>query len=242
VFEFPRRRATVKLEAPAVPSDAFINCSASVGAAELFAASLYNEIGEHLVNQPDQLQTSLKFDLPAWIGSVCRLGTPYRTPHEKMRLAITLSRENVEHGTGGPFGAAIFRADDHRLVAAGVNCVEPLRNSVLHAEMTAIMLAEQTINSHTLNLPGMPAHELYTSCSPCAMCLGAILWAGIRRLVWGARREDAMQIGFDEGPVFPQSHDYLRSRGIELVDGLLHEEANGVLRLYQNRSGVIYNG
>jgi tRNA(Arg) A34 adenosine deaminase TadA len=108
--------------------------------------------------------------------------------------------------------------------------------------MTAIMLAEQTIKSHTLNAPGMPAHELFTSCSPCAMCLGAILWAGVRRVVWGARREDAMRIGFDEGPVFPQSYEYLRSRGIDLVDGLLREEASAVLQLYQKRSGFIYNG
>jgi tRNA(Arg) A34 adenosine deaminase TadA len=202
----------------------------------------YNEIDEVVVNQPNQLQIETRFDLPAWVESLCKFGTVYPTPEEKMRLAIALSRENVERGTGGPFGAAIFRADNHRLLAVGVNRVEPLRNSVLHAEITAIMLAERTVDSFTLNGPNMPAHELYSSCSPCAMCLGAILWSGARHVAWGAVRDDAMRIGFEEGPVFPESHKYLSDRGITLVEGLLRDEANDVLQLYHSKSGRIYNG
>ena len=194
------------------------------------------------MNRPNQLCTSLTVDLPVWVTSICHFGEPYRTVRDRMKLAIALSEQNVLHGTGGPFGAAIFRGDDHRLVAVGVNRVEPLHNSTLHAEMVAIMLAEHAVGSLTLNAPHLPPHELYSSCSPCAMCLGAVLWSGVRRVEWGAVREDAMEIGFDEGPVFPDSHKYLRDRGVELVEGTLRDEAKAVLQLYSRQSGLIYNG
>jgi tRNA(Arg) A34 adenosine deaminase TadA len=74
------------------------------------------------------------------------------------------------------------------------------------------------------------------------MCLGATLWSGVTRVVCGAHRDDARRLSFDEGPVFPESHAYLRERGIEIVDGVLREEANAVLELYCTRQGTIYNG
>jgi tRNA(Arg) A34 adenosine deaminase TadA len=83
----------------------------------------------------------------------------------------------------------------------------------------------------------MPAHEMVTSCEPCAMCMGATLWSGVRRVVWGAVREDAMALDFDEGPVFPETYEYLEARGIELARGVLREEARAVLDLYQARGG-----
>lgn len=83
---------------------------------------------------------------------------------------------------------------------------------------------------------------LYSSCEPCAMCLGAILWSGVPRVVYAARREDAEAIGFDEGPVFPASVAYLRDRGIVLEPGPLREEAAAVLRVYVERGGLVYNG
>ena len=85
-------------------------------------------------------------------------------------------------------------------------------------------------------------HELATSCEPCAMCLGATLWSGVKRLLCGATRDDALRINFDEGPVFPQSYAYLRDRGIEVVRQVAREEARAVLELYRETSGVIYNG
>jgi tRNA(Arg) A34 adenosine deaminase TadA len=74
------------------------------------------------------------------------------------------------------------------------------------------------------------------------MCLGAVLWSGVTRLVCGAGREDAERIAFDEGPVFAESYAYLRARGIEIVTGLLRDEARGVLDDYQARGGAVYNG
>ncbi|MGH7507571.1 MAG: nucleoside deaminase, partial [Longimicrobiales bacterium] len=88
----------------------------------------------------------------------------------------------------------------------------------------------------------MPAHELHTSCEPCAMCLGATLWSGVRGVVSAATRDDAHGVDFDEGPVFAASYEYLRARGITFRREVLREEGRAVLRLYREGSGgVIYN-
>jgi len=181
-------------------------------------------------------------DYPEWVRDAVAWDVPYHTDEERMRLAIRVSRENVEHETGGPFGAAIFERESGALVAIGMNSVVRLNNSTLHGEMVAFMMAQQRLGSFTLGAPGQPVHELVTSCEPCAMCLGATLWSGVRRLVYGATREDASRLRFDEGPVFPESYHYLESRGIEVVRGVLRDEAAAVLDRYRAKSGPIYNG
>lgn len=157
-------------------------------------------------------------------------------------MAIRLSRENVERATGGPFGAIVVERESGLVIGAGVNSVVRLHNSVMHAEVLAIMTAQQRRASYTLNAPGMPVHELVTSCEPCAMCLGAALWSGVRRIVCGAAREDASGIQFDEGPVFEKSYQYLEARGITVVRSVLRDEAAEVLRQYGASGGEIYNG
>jgi tRNA(Arg) A34 adenosine deaminase TadA len=185
---------------------------------------------------------ALHVDYPAWVADIVSWDSPYHSDEDRMRLAIALSRANVEHGTGGPFGAAIFERDSGRLVAVGMNSVVRLNNCTLHGEMVAFMMAQRHLGSFTLNAPHLPAHELVTSCEPCAMCLGATLWSGVRRVVFGATREDAARLRFDEGPVFPESYRYLEERGIEIVRGVLHDEAAAVLERYREQSGAIYNG
>jgi tRNA(Arg) A34 adenosine deaminase TadA len=180
--------------------------------------------------------------LPDWVAGSVEWERTYHGDEERMRLAIELSRQNVAHGTGGPFGAAIFQSETGRLVAVGVNSVVRLNNCTLHGEMVAFMLAQARIGSFCLSGDGLPRHELVTSCEPCAMCLGATLWSGVRRVVCGAHRDDARRLNFDEGPVFPESHAYLEARGIEIVHGVLRAEANEVLELYRSGKGVIYNG
>jgi tRNA(Arg) A34 adenosine deaminase TadA len=180
--------------------------------------------------------------LPSWVATSVSYGRECRTDEERMRLVIRLSRENVTHGTGGPFGAAVFERESGRIVAVGVNSVVRLNNATAHAEMLALQLAQRRIVSYTLSADGHPAHELFTSCAPCAMCLGATLWSGVTRLVCGADREDAERIHFDEGPVFAESYTYLRTRGIEIVTGLLRDEARAVLEEYRARGGEVYNG
>ena len=80
------------------------------------------------------------------------------------------------------------------------------------------------------------------ACEPCAMCLGATLWSGVKRVVCGAGREDASRLAFEEGPVFPASYTYLEDRGITIVRDVLRAEARAVLERYRVKSGKIYNG
>ncbi|HYW11565.1 MAG TPA: nucleoside deaminase [Longimicrobium sp.] len=189
------------------------------------------------------MQTSpIVIDLPPWIHEVVDADRAYTSDEEKMRLAVALSRENVLRGTGGPFGAAIFDAGTGGLVSVGVNSVVRLNNCTLHGEMVAIMSAQARLKSFTLRTPDGPEYEMFTSCEPCAMCLGATLWSGVRRVVCGASRDDARRLNFEEGPVFPESHAYLEARGIQIVHGMLRDEANAVLELYRTSAGVIYNG
>ncbi len=183
----------------------------------------------------------LSVTLPNWVTGVVDYQHRHEDDAARMRLAIRLSHENVARGTGGPFGAAIFERATGLVVAVGVNGVVRLNNSTAHAEMVAIQLANRRVASYSLASDGHPAHELFTSCAPCAMCLGAVLWSGVTRLVCGAQREDAERIQFDEGPVFAQSYAYLRARGIEIEEGFLRDEARVVLEEYRAGGGEVYN-
>jgi tRNA(Arg) A34 adenosine deaminase TadA len=184
---------------------------------------------------------ALRIDLPAWAAAREEDPRRYASDEDRMRLAIEIASANVTNGTGGPFGAAVFESESGRLVALGVNTVVRLRNSVLHAEMVAFMRAQAKVGTYSLSAPGLPSHTLYSSCDPCAMCLGGALWAGVRRIVCGATRQDAVALRFDEGPVFPESYTYLVRRGIEVVHGVLRDEARAALEHYRARGGVIYN-
>lgn len=181
--------------------------------------------------------------LPEWVESfVPPADHVYATPQERMQLAIGLSRQNIEQGTGGPFGAAVFDLDTCRLVAPGVNVVVSSGWSGAHGEMVAYAIAQQIVGSHDLGAKGLARHELVTSCEPCSMCFGATPWAGIKRLVCGATEADARAIGFDEGPKPANWVQALQVRGIEVVEGVLQHDAAQVLRDYGTRGGAIYNG
>lgn len=178
---------------------------------------------------------------PAWVAEVEEIRHPCSDDEAGLRRAIDFARENVLHRTGGPFGAVVVDAGSGEVVSVGVNGVERLQDSVAHAEIVALVAAEARLGTYSL-ASGSGRYTLYTSCEPCAMCLGAILWSGISRVVYAARREDAEAIGFDEGPVLPGSTEYLAARGIAVEPGLLRDEAAAVLRRYAERGGTIYNG
>lgn len=182
----------------------------------------------------------LKIALPAWVLDEVDWAHTYASVEDRMRFAIELSRRNVAEETGGPFGAAVFEPSG-RLVSVGTNLVVPSSNAFLHAEIVALMFVQHALGSYSLREPGMPEHELVASCAPCAMCLGAVLWSGVKRLITGATREDALAIGFDEGPVFDESYEYLTARGVTVVPGVLREDALAVLEEYRTRGGPIYN-
>ena len=183
----------------------------------------------------------ITLDLPQWIDDVVDWEKVYTSDDEKMALAVELSKQNVLRGTGGPFGSAIFDIDTGKLLSVGVNRVMPLHNSTAHGEMMAIMLAEHKLQSFSLSADGVK-RELFTSCEPCAMCLGGTLWSGVKRLVCAATADDARAIGFDEGPVYDSSYAYLKQAGVEVVRLVQRDAANGVLQHYVGSGGTIYNG
>jgi len=179
---------------------------------------------------------------PAWIADFLeQQPTTFPTPESRMDLVTTLSKLNIEQGTGGPFGAGVFRTDTYELVAPGVNLVMISRSSIAHAEIVAIMMAQQTLGAYDLGAVGLPPHELVTSCEPCTMCLGAICWSGVRHLICGARGSDAEAIGFDEGPKPGNWVTELEQRGITVTTDVGRLNATQVLKNYVEQGGEVYN-
>jgi tRNA(Arg) A34 adenosine deaminase TadA len=111
--------------------------------------------------------------------------------HAHLARAVALSREHMEGGEGGPFGAVIVR--DGRVLAEGWNRVTSSNDPTAHAEVTAIRRACEELG--TFSLPGA---TLFTSCEPCPMCLAAAYWARVSRIVFANTRQDAAAIGFDD--------------------------------------------
>jgi len=180
--------------------------------------------------------------LPGWIQSALADSEQiYPVVEERMRLVVKLAQLNIEHETGGPFGAGIFELKSGRLISIGVNLVESADCSIAHAEMIAIAVAQRVIGSYDLSGEKDIAYQLVTSTEPCAMCLGAIPWSGVRSVLCGARDEDARSIGFDEGHKPPNWVKSLDSRGISVVRDVLREQAKAVLLEYGRRGGLIYN-
>lgn len=180
--------------------------------------------------------------LPDWCRSLAgELPDRLPEPEDRMRLAIELSRRNVEAGTGGPFGAVVSSISDGRLIAVGVNRVEPQTCSSAHAEIVALSLAQAALSNWNLaDVDGAPI-ELATSCEPCAMCLGAIPWSGVQRVVCGATKRDAEITGFDEGERTSDWIGVLNRRCIDVQTGILHNEAAEVLAEYRRKGARIYN-
>ena len=121
--------------------------------------------------------------LPKWVNTFITVSkTVYSSIEERMELAVELAAQNIKHD-GGPFGAAVFELQTGKLIAPGINLVMQTNCSVVHAEIVAIILAQQKVASFDLGAEGLPAYELVTSTEPCAMCLGAIPWSGTSRVV-----------------------------------------------------------
>jgi tRNA(Arg) A34 adenosine deaminase TadA len=158
-----------------------------------------------------------------------------------MRFVIQLARTNVTAQTGGPFGAAVFETKTGRLIAVGVNVVEPTNCSLAHAEVVALANAHRILRQFDLGAPGMPTLTLVTSCEPCAMCYGAILWSGVRKVVCAARGSDSAAIGFDEAPKPKNWVATLEDRGISVTRDICRDEAIAVFQRYRHIGGRIYN-
>ena len=118
------------------------------------------------------------------------------TNEELMRKAIELSIENVANG-GGPFGAVIARNGE--IIATGVNRVTANNDPTAHAEVSAIRAAAEKLGRFDLS-----DCEIFTSCEPCPMCLGAIYWARLNKIYFANNKTDAKNIGFDDSFIYDE--------------------------------------
>jgi tRNA(Arg) A34 adenosine deaminase TadA len=150
---------------------------------------------------------------------------------EFLRAAIRLSMEKMESGEGGPFGAVIVR--DDRIVSQGWNRVTSVNDPTAHAEIVAIRDACSRFESFSLS-----GCEIYSSCEPCPMCLGAIHWARLDALYFAATREDAAAGGFDDLDIYDQMLLPTTMRSIPTSQAL-REEACVAFETWKNKEDRI---
>jgi len=142
-----------------------------------------------------------------------------------MRMAIDLSEYSVKEGNGGPFGAVIVK--DGMVVARSANRVVPNNDPTAHAEVSAIRLACQELETYSL-----VGCEIYTSCEPCPMCLSAIYWARIDKIYYANTKADAAAIGFDDAFIYKELECVMEKRKLPVVQ-LLRDEALGAFKLWR---------
>lgn len=177
--------------------------------------------------------------LPDWVQAHQADLPPCPDDEQQVAVAIELAQQNVRRGTGGPFGAAIFDAQGNA-VALAVNMVVPHNCSLAHAEIMACMTAQAAVGRARINDDGN-LYSLATSAQPCCQCYGATVWAGIDRLLIGARNEDVTRLTeFDEGPLPQDWVGELEARGIVVQRDILREQACAVLREYSTSGGALY--
>ena len=144
-----------------------------------------------------------------------------------MARAIALSLENVHSGRGGPFAAVVVK--DGAIIAEGVNRVTSTNDPTAHAEVIAIREACKKLADFELK-----NCELYTSCEPCPMCLGAIYWARPARVYFGNTAEDAAQIGFDDSLIYHEAAKPHSQRQIPMIP-LMREQAQEAFLAWQEK-------
>ena len=144
---------------------------------------------------------------------------------EFMRMAIKLSIENIDNG-GGPFGAVIVK--DNKVIAASGNSVTNDNDPTAHAEVNAIRKAAKVLGSFDLN-----GCEIYASCEPCPMCLGAIYWARIDKLYFANTKKDADAIGFSDNFIYEELEKPYQERNLK-TETLLRDEALVAFKKWTN--------
>ncbi|MCK9409766.1 MAG: nucleoside deaminase [Bacteriovoracaceae bacterium] len=150
---------------------------------------------------------------------------------EFMREAIRLSIENIRAGNGGPFGCVIVK--DGKIIAQGTNKVTSSNDPTAHAEIVAIRNACSALN--TFQLTGC---EIYTSCEPCPMCLGAIYWARPDKIYFAGGRSDAAAVGFDDDFLYRELPKQINERTIP-TEQLLRDEALEGFREWDKKNDKI---
>jgi len=148
-----------------------------------------------------------------------------------MARAIRLSMESVRSGRGGPFGAVVVK--DGSIIAEGMNQVTSSNDPTAHAEVLAIRQA-----CRELRLFELQGCELYTSCEPCPMCLGAIYWARLSRVYYGNAAADAAKIGFDDALIYRELGQPLAQRAIPMIQ-MMRKEARAAFRAWAEKANKI---
>jgi guanine deaminase len=148
-----------------------------------------------------------------------------------MARAIQLAVENVRSGQGGPFGAVV--AKDGDIIAEGANRVTLTNDPTAHAEVLAIREACRKLGMFELK-----GCELYTSCEPCPMCLGAIYWTRLSQVYFGCLAADASHAGFDDSFIYREIAEPHSGREIPMVQ-MMHEEALATFHTWQEKSDKI---
>ena len=181
--------------------------------------------------------------LPDWaVEENRRLPAVMPTLEERMAQVIRFSRLNFERNTGGPFAAGVFELETGKPVVIGVNRVTPLNCSSAHAEVMTLSMAQHLLGTYDLGGPEMPDYQLVVNWRPCVMCYGAVIWSGVRSLAIAGSGPELEEItGFDEGPMHAQWDEQLRARGVELIDGVMTDEAVAVFRDFAASGSVVYN-
>lgn len=181
--------------------------------------------------------TSKTIAMPEWVKEI-NSKIILETNEAKMNFVLDLAIKNIKMKTGGPFAAAVFNRKTNELVSIGLNVVVENNCSVAHAEVVAIINAEEKLNNYKLN---DTEYILISSAQPCVMCNGALLWSGITTLVFGATKDDVEEIvGFDEGPIHPHWIEEFKNRGIKVLGKILHNKSREVLQLYKDSEGILY--
>ena len=148
-----------------------------------------------------------------------------------MARAIALSIENATTGNGGPFGCVIVR--NGKIIAEGANQVTTTNDPTAHAEIVAIREA-----CHQLAAFQLEGCEIYSSCEPCPMCLGAIYWARLARIYYGNIAADATKIGFDDSFIYQEFSKPFSQRSIPMVQ-MMQEQALAALRAWKENPNKI---
>jgi guanine deaminase len=148
-----------------------------------------------------------------------------------MQRAIELAIENVNSRRGGPFGSVVVRGG--AILAEGTNLVTSTLDPTAHAEITAIRAACRTAGSFQLL-----GCEIYTSCEPCPMCLGAIYWARPDRVYYACTRADAAAAGFDDAFIYDQLHVSPEARNIPTY-GLMRAEGQAAFDAWRKLEGRV---
>ncbi len=184
--------------------------------------------------------TSITINMPEWLEHFYQQAHNLDSSIEsKMDFTIKIAAQNINEG-GGPFGATIFEKDSTNLISIGVNLVTNSHLSVAHAEIIAICAAQRKFSNHDLSKVCEKGVELFSTTEPCAMCTGAIPWSGVKRLIYATTKQDASDIGFDEGAKPENWIQEYEKRGIEVVKEVRRESARKVLLEYHKNKGIIY--